>query len=311
MGPFCVRSSTTEAAAQQFPRAGEGGLGGRYVVVVSQSATPMERRAGKLLEAAGFRIQGSGIGEREGQRTIYVGPSLTSMTLTGDRVDWGTLGPDGVVISKADNSDLVLAGGRPRGTAHSVVAFLEEQAGCRWWPDGTHLYPNIDTPAKVTGLGGLGGIEEDGLYESIDGPAFRGASMWRTAWALGDPMFGREPTLGGDYYVTQAAQSLDQPKTHADGSLCLSDEALRKAVAESVRQDLETIYPKMRRVMLEVGRREANTGHACEVCEELEKKTGSPASILVNFGNAITKGITEGYPEAKIVLTFEGEAAKP
>ena len=83
----------------------------------------------RLLGAAGFRVQGSGIGGKEGQSTICVGPSLASMTLLGDRVDWGALGADGVVLWQTDNSDIVIAGGRPRGTTHAVVAFLEGQAG--------------------------------------------------------------------------------------------------------------------------------------------------------------------------------------
>ena len=108
--------------------------------MVSGSVTPTERQAAKLLVEAG--IGELGRGGREGLGTIYVGPSLASMTLVGNRgsggrVDWGSLGADGVVVWKADNSDIVLAGGRPRGTAHAVVMFLEEQGGWRWWPDGT------------------------------------------------------------------------------------------------------------------------------------------------------------------------------
>lgn len=119
-----------------------GEMGHGYAITISQSATPTERRAGDLLEAAGIGGRVSGFGKQAGQPTIYVGPSLASMTLVGDKVDWGTLGPDGMVVWKADNSDIVLAGGRPRGTTHAVVRFLEEQAGsggCRWWPDGGHL----------------------------------------------------------------------------------------------------------------------------------------------------------------------------
>ena len=63
-----------------------------YAVVVSDSATPMERRAGVLLEESGIRVRGSGIGRRESQGTIYVGPSLTPMTLVGQRVDWSGKG---------------------------------------------------------------------------------------------------------------------------------------------------------------------------------------------------------------------------
>jgi len=40
-----------------------------YAVVVSDSATPMERRAGALVRK-GVGVGGSGLGAREGQRTI-------------------------------------------------------------------------------------------------------------------------------------------------------------------------------------------------------------------------------------------------
>lgn len=294
-------------------------------VVISQSATPTERRAGILLESTGFSIQKPETELRAGQSSLHVGPSLASMTLVGERVDWGTLGPDGVVIvsgfESAEPGSIVLAGGRPRGTAHAVVRFLEDQAGCRWWPDGTHLYPptnNVPRQAvPLAGAGGLGGGEQLNI---IGGPAFTGASMWPSAWALKDPAFGREPALGGDHYISLAAQQLDKPHTHADGSLCLSDETTRGAVAESVRQDLEAAYPKIKRVVLgngirvsAVGSREDKTGHdhSCEVCDELIEKSGSPAGVLLGFGNTVAKAIAEDYPDARIALTFEGMAATP
>lgn len=137
--------------------------------------------------------------------------------------------------------------------------------------------------------------------------------MWPAAWALGEPDFGREQALGGAYYVATAAGKLESPPTHADGSVCLSDGVLREAVIAAVRQDLEASYPRVKRVVLGVGYRDEKTGygHDCKACSELTESSGSPAGVLLGFGNAVAKAVAEDYPEARIVLTFEGEDAKP
>ncbi len=237
----------------------EADLSKNYTVAVSDSATPLERRAGVLLAE-------SGIGKQEGRRTIHVGVSLASMTLGRSipgGVDWAALGEDGIAIFKADNGDIVIAGGRAsggRGTVHAAVRFLEDQVGCRWWPDGTHVYPGNTSHGAIPAapgsalqaMTGLGGEGEE-TYQLIGGPAFKGASMWPAAWALKDPSFGREQTLGGALYVANAVKALENPATHKDGSLCLSDEHVRKAVIAKVRHDLEAVYPRVKRVELGVG----------------------------------------------------------
>src|SRR5690606_12652108 len=67
--------------------------------------------------------------------------------------DWSTLGSDGIVIKTVGNN-LVLAGGRPRGTLYAVFQFLEDEVGCRWWTPTEHTIPTRSTldvrPQNVT-----------------------------------------------------------------------------------------------------------------------------------------------------------------
>ena len=61
---------------------------------------------------------------------ILVGPDAARLADPGFSAD--RLGPDGIVI-RTKGRDLILAGGRPRGTLYAVFQFLEQQGGCRWW----------------------------------------------------------------------------------------------------------------------------------------------------------------------------------
>jgi len=60
------------------------------------------------------------------------------------------LGADGIVIRSKGN-DLILAGGRPRGTLYAVYTFLEDVVGCRWWSSKVSTIPK-KTAINTKGL---------------------------------------------------------------------------------------------------------------------------------------------------------------
>ena len=70
---------------------------------------------------------------------IYVGRSAKVDAMLRN-VDWDRLGTDGIVIRKV-GKNLVLCGGRPRGTLFAVYTFLEDELDCRWWAPGAETIP--------------------------------------------------------------------------------------------------------------------------------------------------------------------------
>ena len=79
----------------------------------------------------------------EGMTRILVGDSQHARALAPD-VDWDSLGTDDIVI-KTVGSDLILAGGQPRGTVYAIYTFLQDASVAA----GGHLAPQA-SPASRT-----------------------------------------------------------------------------------------------------------------------------------------------------------------
>ena len=133
MGLCVLLTQASEAAGLTLAEDGKSD----YAIVVADQATAPEATAATELQqyltrATGveFRIVKEG-SYPENRPAILVGRTRrTERHLRG--FDWEGLGTDGIVIRTA-GQDLILAGGRPRGTLYAVVTFLEEQVGVRWW----------------------------------------------------------------------------------------------------------------------------------------------------------------------------------
>ncbi len=117
----------------------------QFAIVVDDAPLPLEQTAaeelGKYLEkitSAKFPIQKQATGP-----VIHVGPTRAVQQLLPD-VDWAALGTDGIVI-RTVGGDLVLAGGRHRGTLFAVYTFLQDFAGCRWWSGDAERVPEQAT----------------------------------------------------------------------------------------------------------------------------------------------------------------------
>ncbi|MBT7298463.1 MAG: DUF4838 domain-containing protein [Victivallales bacterium] len=121
----------------------------RAVIVVGEEPTPAEKTAAaelakylKQITGADFRI-GPGGGD-EGLARVLVGPSQAARTVLGSAlVD--ELGPEEFIVRTVGN-DLLLVGGRPRGTLYAVYSFLDHDLGCRW----TTWYGDESIPHRPT-----------------------------------------------------------------------------------------------------------------------------------------------------------------
>ncbi len=107
----------------------------RATIVVDENPTPAEETAAAELVAYLKQITGAEFAvataeSDENRARILVGPSPPARALLGDQlVD--ALGPDEYVV-RTVGRDLLLVGGRPRGTLYAVYSFLEDDLGCRW-----------------------------------------------------------------------------------------------------------------------------------------------------------------------------------
>jgi len=80
--------------------------------------------------AFGFDAGGRG-GAAVPEAAIIVGQGGVARRFLPE-VSFDQLGAEEIII-RTRSSQLLLAGGRPRGTLYAVSRFLQEQCGVRWW----------------------------------------------------------------------------------------------------------------------------------------------------------------------------------
>lgn len=118
--------------------------GATYAIVQADNATEPEKFAAKELATFLTRVTGGEF------------PVVAEQSLTDDRasriyvgwtgyaarqgIDTSKLGEEEWVIRTIGN-DLVLTGGRPRGTMYAVYEFLEDYVGCHWLDRKTEVIP--------------------------------------------------------------------------------------------------------------------------------------------------------------------------
>ncbi len=106
-----------------------------YSIITGSGAIPAEEFAAEELSGHLARVTGAEfriISETDAEqpaKAIYVGHTRFA---AGKNIDFSALGEEEWVI-KTFGDNLVLTGGRPRGTLYAVYEFLEEEVGCRWF----------------------------------------------------------------------------------------------------------------------------------------------------------------------------------
>lgn len=100
--------------------------------MVAKDATAAEKHVAKELQDHLKQVTGeeTAIGHAlmADRPNLLVGPGAAKLAVSDFSVEeWGT---DGLLL-RSEGRNLVLAGGRPRGTLYAVYTFLEESVGVR------------------------------------------------------------------------------------------------------------------------------------------------------------------------------------
>ena len=119
-----------------------------YTIVVGNDAIEPEKHGGQELGRFLQQVTGacfpthSDVADIDNPK-IFVGPSA-ALGKTAPHVSLEGIGKEGIVIT-THGRDLILAGGRPRGTLYAVYAFLEDHVGCRWYSPSVSRIPSSPT----------------------------------------------------------------------------------------------------------------------------------------------------------------------
>ncbi len=291
------------------------------IVAVPDDAIPAERTAARELATylerstgAVFRI----VEEAElepGTHAVYLGPTRVAQA-AGLIED---LGAEGWVLRGSD-TELIIAGGRPRGTLYGVYRFLEDHVGVRWWtPEAEHV-PRHER--LVVGPGERRG-EPAFVYRDISGPRgspeFLARNRVNGHFTFLDLEHGGRVSYGPPYhahtfyrYVDPAEQfakhpeffsEIDGRRTHDRAQLCLSNDDMFEFVSSRLMENIESSQTKALAKgetpprLFTISPNDWGGACECESCAKLLEAEGYPSGVLVRFVNRLAERVARRYPD--------------
>ena len=314
-----------------------------YAIVPSAAATEAEQFAVEELALFLQRITGAefsiAAGAVEGKKRIHVG--WTDFAAQNG-IDCEKLGEEEWAI-RTVGDDLILTGGRPRGTLYAVYEFLESRAGCRWVTPNTDVIPS-DRDFAIPALDTRGqpgfSWRETTLYQRHDEPKrftkedyarflvrnrYNGGSFWldepRFGFAVG---FGR-PGFSHTFHTYQkewedvkpeffamTAEGVRAPRpTSALGhDFCLTNAELRQRVAQQLLEYIAEDRTEAAQTgtppprLYALSQNDTSSKYCrCPECSAIAEREGSYAGVNLAFVNDIADRVAEEFPD--IVLLTE------
>lgn len=289
-----------------------------YQIVVPEDAIPSELYAAEelahtLTEITGayFPIVRPPISNDHMPRSIYIGHSKETAALGISPTP--SLGMEGFRI-KTCGEDLVIAGGRPRGTLYGVYTLLEDILGCRWYtpavrhiPRRTFLsLPELDISKKPV-------LEYREAYygNSYDGD-----------WSARNRTNGHFDQLyekhGGrvkyykyfvhtfdhlipvkEYFSTHPEyfSQIDGKRTDDHTQLCLTNPDVLRLTIDAVRG---WIQDDPEATIFSVSQNDWYNPCQCEHCRKIDEEEGSHAGTLIRFVNQVAEAIERESPHVVI-----------
>jgi hypothetical protein len=287
-----------------------------YSILISEAAPLAEQRAAGELqrfieEMTGARLPIITDAEEPDGDLVLVGDSNQVRKL-GLNIPFDTLGAEGFVLRTA-GEDLVIAGGKPRGTMYGVYTFLD-RLGCRWFTTEVSVIPKKPT------------LVIKPLNESQK-PAFEYREPFFTEafdkdWAARNRVNGSSQRLdestGGkisyfpfvhSFYSILPPQQYfqDHPEYYAlvdgkrrgdDAQLCLTNPDVLRLTIQTV---LKWIDQHPQANIFSVSQNDTRGWCECENCQRIEQEEGGAHSgPILRFVNAVAAEVGKTHPDKLI-----------
>ncbi len=233
------------------------------------------------------------------------------------------LGAEGIVIRRVGDN-LILAGGKPRGTLYAVYTFLEETLGCRWWSSQVSTIPR--TPTVLVGNINVRYVpaleyREPYWYDAFD-----------TQWAVRNKVNGQRPALearhGGKHIYEGFVHTFnrlippdtyfkDHPewfseikgkRTAERAQLCLTNEAMYQELLRNLKKQLRN-NPSA--TIASVSQNDWHGNCQCNRCAAIEKEEESPAGLMLRFVNRVAQDIEDEFPQVALSTLAYQYTRKP
>lgn len=301
-----------------------------YAIVLDASASESEKYAASELQKWLFEISGTQLpivednNWKKGKRVI-IGDNDISRNVYSKMKKYSE--DDESFEYKNVRGDIIIYGGRKRGTLYGVYTLLEKEFGCRWYTKYVSVIPskttykfrrlrNSESPAF--------NIRHIFYYDAKDGDwMVRNKINQVNAYPPSVPK-----SLHGDSYVFCGTHTFLEYipeekyfKTHPEyfseikgkrvagkrSQLCLSNPEVKKLCVEGL---LKTIQQYPDYYAYSLSQNDGYNSCQCKDCRELVSKYGGESGALLWFVNQVAKEVKKVYP-SKYISTLAYQYTLP
>jgi hypothetical protein len=318
------------------PRAAKNGKTD-YVIVEAAAPTAAEAFAAKELARFVERSTRATLpltkepDFKGGTPALFVGQTA----LAGKQgIDFSKQGPEEWVMRSVGNN-LIIAGGRPRGTLYGVYEFLERYVGVRFLDAHTEFVPScqaLSFPANLAVQAEPAFFRREIFMVTPHHPeqvlfqvrrkinAFGNAAVASAGPELGFSVLFGSPYSTHTHHLYAKHFPVDKPEYFAltapgtrtgpgpDGQVCMSHPDVRRLFAsrmrEYIRQDRERTakaasgepFP----FIYDLTPNDNGNKCLCDRCKALAAKYGAYSGVVLEFTNAIAQDIAKDHPEVLV-----------
>ncbi len=277
-------------------------------IVVGSDATPAERAAAEMLSRELHIEPAYSPGTSDGG-TLFVGRSA-ALDARRPGIDWTSLGGEGFVLETVGN-DLVVAGGRPRGTRYAAEELLARlgrkvlAADCVIAPRPPARIPKLHVrvvprleyreplfteafdPAFAVSNRANG---EQSRLGDAEGGSVSYTHFVHTAYEIVPPSkyFAEHP----EYFAL-----VDGKRVGENAQLCLTNPDVLRIATDTVKGWLRD---SPQASIVSVSQNDCFHPCACDACRAIDDREGSHAGSLLAFVNAVAEAIEPEFPDKAV-----------
>ena len=306
-----------------------------YSLVCAATATEVEKNAAwelanHLKQVAGVSLPIKEEGDALNGPAIYVGQTAFAQA---HGISFRDFSQEEWLI-KTVGKDIVIGGGRPRGTLYGALEFLERHAGVMWLDERFTFIPKakrLAVPENLE-LRGKPAFAVRGIYAYFkdepekrihfmarnrqnlfhDEPELADAAKWGLLPVVGSPRachtfynYTKDwPTEYEDYFsMGSDGKRIRAINPSGPGQVCLSNPQTRKLFADRLRKYIQMdrkASTDNRPMIYVIEMNDNNNKCVCPACLALEKKYGAYSGAMLEFINAIADDVSTDYPDVKV-----------
>ena len=208
-------------------------------------------------------------------------------------------------------ANLFIYGGAMRGSMYGVIAFLENELGCRWYTPEVSVIPE----KKTYSFDWLDHSEKPGVrvrndfYFEAFNPEW--AARNRMNGTLGFAESAKQPGGTENYWAVHTFYPLVPPeeffgkhpeyyslidgkRTHDHAQLCLTNPDVLKIIVERIKKRM---HDSPEYLIYDVSQNDWRNPCQCEKCQAIVQKEGSESGPIIWFVNQVAEAVEKEFPD--------------